>query len=48
MVSKELVELLEYDPAPPGSPQAITNRQTIHITVAYAWITDLKRTARIP
>ncbi len=35
-VSKELVELLEYDPASSRSPQAITNRQSIPITTVYA------------
>ena len=45
-VRKELIELLEYDPAPPGSLQAIAQRHSIPITTVYAWNSDLKRTAR--
>ena len=44
-VRKELVELLEYDPAHPGSLQAIAKRHSIPITTVYGWNSGLKRTA---
>ncbi len=36
-VRKELIELLEYDPAPPGSLQEIANKHSIPITTIYSF-----------
>ena len=45
-VRKELIELLEYDPAPSGSLQKIAAAHSIPITTVYSWNSDLKRTAK--
>lgn len=43
-VRKELIELLEYHPAPLGSLQKISPAHSIPITTVYSWNSDLKRT----
>ena len=45
-VRKELIELLEYHPAPLGSLQKISPAHSIPITTVYSWNSDLKRTAK--
>ena len=45
-VRKELIELLEYHPAPLGPLQKIAAAYSIPITTVYSWNSDLKRTAK--
>lgn len=45
-VQKELMELLEYNPAPSGSLQQIATAYSIPIKTVYSWNSDLKRAAK--